>query len=103
MQIRSRGNVVKGTVIDSQTKKPIPSDVELFDLKANKRISMFTSDSVNGHYLIVVPGKSEYALHVSEPGYLFYTLHFCDVDYERLILVFLFIVKMQSVKQIAGL
>ncbi len=76
MQIRSRGNVVKGTVTDSQTEKPIPSDVELFDLKANKRISMFTSDSVNGHYLIIVPGKSEYALHVSEPGYLFYTLHF---------------------------
>src|SRR5258706_7661143 len=76
MQIRSRGNVVKGTVIDSQTKKPIPSDVELFDLKTNQRISTFTSDSINGRYLTIVPGKSEYALHVSEPGYLFYSLHF---------------------------
>lgn len=83
LQIQSRGNIVKGTVTDSQTKKPIPSDVELFDLKANKRISMFTSDSVNGHYLIVVPGKSEYALHVSEPGYLFYSLHFNDEEKDQ--------------------
>jgi outer membrane protein OmpA-like peptidoglycan-associated protein len=26
--------------------------------------------------LIVIPGQSEYALHVSEPGYLFYSLNF---------------------------
>jgi outer membrane protein OmpA-like peptidoglycan-associated protein len=76
LQIKSRGNVVTGTVRDEQTKNPIGSDVELFDLKTNQRISVFASDSVNGHYLIVIPGKSEYALHVSEPGYLFYSLHF---------------------------
>lgn len=76
LQIRSRGNVVKGMVTDAVTKKPIGSDVELFDLNTNQRISVFASDSVNGQYLIVIPGKSEYALHVSEPGYLFYSLHF---------------------------
>lgn len=76
LQIRSRGNVVKGIVRDSHTKKFLHSEIELFDLKTNQRISTFTSDSVNGRYLTVVPGKSEYALHVSEPGYLFYSLHF---------------------------
>jgi len=75
-QIKSKGNVVKGTVSDAQTKKPIGSEVELFDLQTNKKISVYASDSINGNYLIVVPGKSEYALHVSEPGYLFYSLHF---------------------------
>jgi outer membrane protein OmpA-like peptidoglycan-associated protein len=75
-QIKSKGNVVKGTVIDDQTKKPIESEVELFDLQTNQRISVYASDSINGNYLIVVPGKSEYAIHVSEPGYLFYSLHF---------------------------
>src|SRR5258708_10862723 len=34
------------------------------------------SDWGHGDYLIVVAGKSEYALHVAEPGYLFYSLHF---------------------------
>jgi outer membrane protein OmpA-like peptidoglycan-associated protein len=76
LQVRSRGNVVQGVVINSQTKNPIQAQVELFDLKTSQRISVFTSDSINGQYLVVVPGKSEYAFHVSEPGYLFYTQHF---------------------------
>lgn len=88
-QIKSKGNVVKGTVVDDQTKKPIGSEVELFDLQTNKRISVYASDSINGNYLIVVPGKSEYALHVSEPGYLFYTLHFNyeDKDQDRPLII----------------
>lgn len=76
LRVRSRGNVVKGIVTDAQTKRPLGSNVELFDLKTSKKISVFTSDSVSGNYLIVIPGKSEYALHVAEPGYLFYSLHF---------------------------
>lgn len=76
MQVRRRGNVVRGKVIDSKTKLPIRAQVELFDLKSNSKISVFESDSVNGTYLIVVPGLSQYALHVTEPGYLFHSLHF---------------------------
>ncbi len=76
LQIRSRGNVVKGIVTDSKTKLALQAQVELFDLKMNQRISVLNSDSVNGQYLIVIPGQSEYALHVAEPGYLFYSLHF---------------------------
>lgn len=75
-QVSSRGNVVKGIVTDSKTKLALQANVELFDLKTNQKISVFNSDSVNGQYLIIVPGKSEYALHVAEPGYLFYSLHF---------------------------
>ena len=75
-QVRSRGNVVKGVVTDSKTKLALQASVELFDLKTNQKISVFNSDSVNGQYLIIVPGKSEYAFHVAEPGYLFYSLHF---------------------------
>jgi outer membrane protein OmpA-like peptidoglycan-associated protein len=76
LQVRRRGNVVRGKVIDSKTKFPIRAQVELFDLKSNNKISVFESDSVNGMYLIVVPGLSQYALHVTEPGYLFHSLHF---------------------------
>lgn len=88
-QVHSRGNLVKGIVTDGQTQKPIPAVVELFDLKKNEKISIFSSDSINGQYLIVVPGKSEYALHVSEPGYLFYSLHFNyeDKDLEQPLLI----------------
>ncbi len=76
LQVHSRGNVVKGVVSDSKTKNPLRTEVELFDLKTNQRISVFESDSVNGSYVIVLPGKSEYALHVTELGYLFNSLHF---------------------------
>lgn len=76
LQVRSRGNVVQGVVINSQTKAALQAQVELFDLKTGERISVVTSDSINGRYLVVVPGKSEYAFHVSEPGYLFFSQHF---------------------------
>lgn len=76
MQVKKRGNVVRGTVSDAKTKLPIRAHVELFDLKINSRVSVFESDSVNGNYLIVIPGLSQYALHISEPGYLFQSLHF---------------------------
>ena len=80
LQVKSKGNVVKGIVVDAKTKQPLQAEVELFDLKLNKKISTFTSDSVNGKYLIVIPGQSQYALHVAEQGYLFYSLHF---DFEN--------------------
>jgi outer membrane protein OmpA-like peptidoglycan-associated protein len=76
IQVKRRGNVVRGTVSDSKTKLPLRAHVELFDLQTNTRISAFQSDSVNGSYLVVVPGLSQYALHVTEPGYLFHSLHF---------------------------
>ncbi|MBS1486520.1 MAG: OmpA family protein [Bacteroidetes bacterium] len=76
LRVRRRGNVVKGFVLDADTKRKLKTSVELFDLQRNQKISSFTSDSVTGQYLIVIPGRSAYALHVAEPGYLFYSLHF---------------------------
>jgi len=73
---KSKGNVVKGLVVDSKTNEPLEAAVELFDLKENKMISKVTSDSVSGEYLMVLPGGSEYALYVRRTDYLFYSLHF---------------------------
>lgn len=79
MVTRSAGNVVKGVVTSSTAQRPMAATVELFDLKLNKLISQVSSDSVTGQYLMVLPGGSQYALHVAAPGYLFFSLHF---DYE---------------------
>ncbi|MBS1557705.1 MAG: OmpA family protein [Bacteroidetes bacterium] len=76
LRVHKRGNVVKGVVFDADTRKFLKTKVELFDLQQNQKISSFTSDSVTGQYIIVIPGKSEYALHVAEQGYLFSSLHF---------------------------
>jgi outer membrane protein OmpA-like peptidoglycan-associated protein len=75
-RVAKKGNVVKGVVRNSKTQKPVKASVELYDLKTNNLISVIESDSLNGAYLIVVPGKSEYALHVAKAGYLFSSLHF---------------------------
>ncbi len=73
---RAKGNVVKGIVQDAKTNSPVGAWVELFDLKENKMISKVRADSVDGEYLMILPGGSEYALYVRKPGYLFQSLHF---------------------------
>lgn len=75
-QVKSKGNLVKGIVRDAISRKLLGAKVELFDLKTKSKISEFSSDSVSGEYLVVVPGLSEYALHAVKSGYLFESLHF---------------------------
>ncbi len=73
---RSKGNVVKGIVQNANNNSPVGAWVELFDLKENKMISKVRADSVDGGYLMILPGGSEYALYVRKPGFLFQSLHF---------------------------
>lgn len=75
-QIKRRSNIVKGTVEDVNTKKPVKAKIELHDLKENKLISTFMSDSVSGSYLFVLPAKSEYGVYANSAGYLFASLNF---------------------------
>lgn len=75
-RIKQKANVIEGIVRDSQSKRPIKAFIELFDLKTGQKISEFSSDSVNGRYLAVLPGEAEYALHVVKSGYLFESLNF---------------------------
>lgn len=76
---KSVGNILKGIVTNSKTNLPMAASVELFDLKENLLVSQVNADSVTGAYLMVLPGGSNYALHVSSPGFLFHSLHF---DYQ---------------------
>jgi len=73
---KSKGNVVKGVVTNANTNMPTGGWVELFDLKENKMIAKVKADSVEGNYLMVLPGGSEYALYIRKPGFLFQSLHF---------------------------
>jgi outer membrane protein OmpA-like peptidoglycan-associated protein len=73
---RAKGNVVKGNVINATNTKPVGAWVELFDLKENKMISKVRADSLEGDYVMILPGGSEYALYVRKPGFLFQSLHF---------------------------
>jgi OmpA-OmpF porin, OOP family len=75
-QVTRKGNVVKGLVTDAKIKMPLKAEIELKELKTEQIISKTVSDSITGEYLIVVPGKSEYALYANKKGYLFSSLNF---------------------------
>jgi len=75
-QVTRKGNVVSGLVTDALTKKPLKTTIELKELSSDKTISQVFSDSITGQYLVVVPGKSEYALFAAKKGYLFSSQYF---------------------------
>jgi OOP family OmpA-OmpF porin len=80
LQIANRSNYVKGVITDEATGKPIQAKIELMDLKKNELVSVVSSDSVNGKYLMVLTYGSDYGLFVSAAGYLYKSFNF---DYEQ--------------------
>ena len=76
LQLRYKSNYVKGTVRDKKTNQPLPARVELFNINKNELTSFVRSDSLSGEYLIVLTQGADYGLYVSQPGYLFQSLHF---------------------------
>lgn len=76
LQIEHRSNYVKGVVSDTETKKPVKARIELLDLKKNELVSVVSSDSLNGKYLMVLTRGSDYGLFVSAPGYLYKSFNF---------------------------
>ncbi len=66
---------VKGMITDKKTGKGISSSVELIDLASKETISNVQTD-VSGNYFITLPVGRDYAFHVNEKGYLFFSDHF---------------------------
>lgn len=75
-RVSRRSNIVRGTVVDATTKKPLKAKIELHDLRIDTLLSVFSSDSIVGSYLFVLPAQSEYAVYANSQGYLFTSLHF---------------------------
>ncbi len=63
---------VKGTVIDSKTKKPLPSSVELIDNSTSNILMKVQTDEL-GEYFITLPTGKDYTFTVNRKGYLFYS------------------------------
>ena len=70
-RVEYRTSFVTGIIRDSISQQPLKAKIELYDLEADKRVSLVTSDSVNGKYLMVLTEGSLYALYVERQGYLF--------------------------------
>ncbi len=76
VRVKYRSSYVKGTVYNAVTKEPLGADIELIDLQQQQAISEVQSDSVNGHYLMVLTEGADYGLYVNKENFLFKSLTF---------------------------
>jgi len=75
-RVKYRSNAVKGIVRDRVTKQPLKAQIELYELAKNELVSVVSSDSLTGNYLIVLTQGADYGLYVNSAGYLFKSLNF---------------------------
>lgn len=67
---------VKGKVYDAKTKQPLGAHFELIELETAKQVIVSDANSGNGEFLVTLPIERNYALNVSQSGYLFYSENF---------------------------
>ena len=66
---------VSGKVFDKETKKGLPSAVELTDLATKELLSKVQTDET-GNYLVTLPIGKDYAFNVNRKGYLLFSENF---------------------------
>ncbi|MCB9361581.1 MAG: PD40 domain-containing protein [Flavobacteriales bacterium] len=72
----NRVTYLAGKVYDAETKEVLPARFELINLQ-NKEVAVQSyADEVTGDYLVCLPVNKDYALNVSQPGYLFHSENF---------------------------
>ncbi len=67
---------MKGIVYDEKTGSRLSAEVKVVDLSTGKTVATTTSDSQKGSYIISLPALTDYAVHVSAKGYLFYSKNY---------------------------
>lgn len=67
---------VHGKVYDAESSLPLHAGFHLIELQSEDTAMSSFSDRSTGEFLVCLPTERNYALHVSKPGYLFYSEHF---------------------------
>jgi len=65
--------ILKGTITDAKTKKPLEASIELVDNSKNQVIATFKSNSVTGKYTVMLPSGKNYGIVVKATDYLFHS------------------------------
>ncbi|MGP8217495.1 MAG: OmpA family protein [Bacteroidia bacterium] len=71
-----RLTLLKGTVIDEVTLKPVEATIEITDNAKNQQVTKLTTNSSTGNFMVSLPAGKNYGISVSAPGYLFYSENF---------------------------
>ncbi len=64
---------VKGIVYDRESREPLQSFIQVYDLQTGKLYTTFSSDKMNGNFLSSLPAGKNYAVEVMKDGYLFWS------------------------------
>lgn len=64
---------LKGTIADAANQAPVPAEVTLTDVLTNKVLYQEQADYEDGSFLAPLPFGRTYALHIRQPGYLFFS------------------------------
>jgi len=78
-QLKNKGPklaLVKGIVIDAETKNPIGAKINVIDNEKNNPIGEYKSNEATGNFLISLPSGKNYGLNVNAEGYMFHSENF---------------------------
>jgi outer membrane protein OmpA-like peptidoglycan-associated protein len=68
--------LVKGIVIDADTKQPIGANLRITDNSKNEPVGDYKSNESTGNFLISLPSGKNYGLSVNAEGYMFHSENF---------------------------
>ena len=68
--------ILKGTVTDNATQKPLEAAIDLIDNTSGQTIATFRSNATSGRYLVSLPSGTNYGIVVRQEGYLFHSENF---------------------------
>ncbi|HPG74206.1 MAG TPA: OmpA family protein, partial [Bacteroidales bacterium] len=63
----------KGTITDYISEEPVEAEIEIVDNEKDEVISVMSSNSLTGKYLVSLPSGKNYGIAVKAPDYLFYS------------------------------
>lgn len=68
--------LVKGKILDAQTGKPVEASVEINDNTKNELVTIISSNTSTGEYLISLPSGKNYGISATANGYMFHSENF---------------------------
>ncbi len=71
-----RLTILKGTIKDALTNNPVEAQIEIVDNTKNEVVSVSSSNSSTGKYLVSLPSGVNYGIAVKAEGYLFHSENF---------------------------
>lgn len=71
-----RLTILKGTIKDAMNNNPVEAQIEIVDNTKNEVVSVSSSNSATGKYLVSLPSGRNYGIAVKAEGYLFHSENF---------------------------